>query len=70
MNAFRDAVEKLRDHTREQLQEALQTAVVYGDTLQVAAIIAEMNARDVHDFEARGFRHEESERVIRDSLDW
>jgi hypothetical protein len=70
MNAFRDAVEKLRTHTREQLQDALQDAVAFGDTLQVAAIVAEMNARDVHDYEARGYRHEESERTIRDSLEW
>jgi hypothetical protein len=70
MNAFRDAVEKLQGKSRKELQDALQTAVVFGDTLQVAAILAEMNARDVHDYESPGFRREASDREIDASLDW
>jgi hypothetical protein len=71
MNAFRTAVAVLRHVNDETLQSVLQHAVALGDTLTVAAVLAEMNARaaDVHDFEAPGYSREASESEIAADLE-
>jgi len=79
MNAFRDAVEALKDATAYELEARLRIALALGDTFGVATVMAELNARavedylartaDVHDYEAPGYREEESARAIAAALD-